>query len=253
MTNPANRHRALMVVTGGGRGIGAAVARLGAARGYDVVVNYVADDAAAEKVVSEIRVAGGKAEAIRADISDKTQVGNLFDKAEAAFGPLTALVNCAGISGHRRSLAETDVEDLARIVDVNLVGAMICAREAIRRMTVAGRADRGGIVFMSSQAATRGGNKLAAYAASKSAINILARALAQETGNMGIRVNAVSPGVIATDLQPLDDADWVARTVAGIPAGRLGSGDDVAKTVLWLLSPESAYVNGAVIDVTGGR
>lgn len=242
-----------MIVTGGGRGIGAAIARAGAAAGYDIALTYVADPEAAARTVATIEDQGGSARAFAADVADAGAVETMFTEAEDTFGPVTALVTCAGISGQRSRLADTDLDDMKRVIDVNLTGTMICARAALRRMTGPEGRPSGGIVLVSSQAAQRGGDRLAAYASSKAAVNVLTVALGREVSGTNVRVNCVSPGIIATDMLPLDDAAWVERTSSSIPAGRLGDPGEVASAVLWLLSDDSSYVNGHVLDVTGGR
>jgi NAD(P)-dependent dehydrogenase (short-subunit alcohol dehydrogenase family) len=245
--------RGAMIVTGGSRGIGAAVARLGGRRGYDVVINFRSDAAAAESVANDIRAAGSRALCLQADISGDAGVTALFDAATRFSGDLRAVVTCAGIPGPRALLRELTPAEIRRVIDTNLTGTMLCAGEAMRRMSTGTKGAGGSIVLLSSQSATRGGNQLAAYAASKAAVESLAVSLARETDGTGIRVNAVSPGIIATDQQPLNDADWIARASADIPLGRLGSPDEVAQAVLWLVSEDASYVNGAVIGVTGGR
>lgn len=253
MQKRVEQDRGVMIVTGGGRGIGAAVARLGAARGYAVAVNFESNEAAAADVVSYICENGGRATAVRADIANEQDVVRLFDAAQAGYGPVTALVNSAGIPGTRRRLMDMAVSELTRVLDVNLYGALLCVREAMCRMSISGGGEGGGIVLLSSQVAETGGNQLATYAAAKGGINVLTKALAREVSGEGIRINALSPGVIATDQQPLDDGAWVDRMRSSIPLGRLGEPLDIATAALWLLSDEAAYINGAILGVTGGR
>lgn len=247
------QNQGAIVITGGGRGIGAAVCRQAAKCGYRVVVNYERNEAAASEVVDSILDHGGEAISVRADVSVEEDVSAMFDTAQKEFGDIRALVCCAGIPGRRESIDNLTPEELRRVMDVNLYGPLLCAREAIRRMSRKRQGKGGGIIFMSSQAADTGGYLLAGYAAAKAALNTLSKALAREVGDEGIRVNAISPGVIATDQQPLDDNDWIEKVVSSIPIGRLGTPDDVASAALWLLSDEAAYISGTVIGVNGGR
>lgn len=243
-----------MIVTGGGRGIGAAVARLAVARGYGVCVNYRADAGAAEETVAGIEAAGGRVLAVAGDVADEDAVERMFDAA-AALGPVTALVNNAGLTGPVGRLADADGETLRRVVGVNVLGALYCARAAARRMSVRTGGAGGGIVNLSSGAASLGSpDTYVWYAASKGAIDSLTVGLAKELGPDGIRVNAVAPGYVDTDIH--DASGMRARVESEAPAlplGRLGTADEIAEAVLWLLSDAASYVTGTVLRVAGGR
>ena len=242
-------------MTGASRGIGAAVATAAAARGYAVAVNYARDyarDAAAAEAVAR---AIGTAHAIAADVSREDDVLRLFETAERELGPVRALVNNAGISGSLGRLEDVDAGEIARVLAVNVIGTMLCAREAVRRMSTKHGGQGGAIVNISSRAAQLGGaGEWLHYAASKGAVETFSVGLAREVGAEGIRVNAVSPGLIETELHAAAGApDRLERLVGGVPQGRAGTADEVAAAVLWLLSPEASYVNGAILAVAGGR
>lgn len=245
----------VLLVTGASRGIGAAVARLGAARGYDVAVNYARDAAAAEGVVKDIEAAGGRAVRIQADVSDVDAVAKMFDTVEAALGPVTALVNNAGITGQLGKIADVDTSAMAKVVDVNVKGMLYCLREAARRMSTARGGPGGAVVNLSSAAATLGGsNEWVWYGASKGAVDTATVGLARELALEGVRVNAVAPGLVDTDLHATGGApDRVERLAPMIPVGRAASPEEIAEAVLYLLSDAASYVTGHVLRVAGGR
>ncbi len=243
------------LITGGGRGIGAAVAALAAARGYAVGVNYSTDEAGANAVVESILNAGGQAAVFRADVSREADVLELFTQVEADLGPITALVNNAGITGPLKRLADLEVADMTRVFEINVFGTMLCSREAVRRMSMA-RGGRGGaIVNISSRAAQIGGaGEWVHYAATKGAVDTFTLGLAREVASDGIRVNAVAPGLIDTGIHAAAGVpDRIARMAPSIPMGRAGSIEEVAHAVVWLLSGEASYITGAVLPIGGGR
>ncbi len=246
---------AVLIVTGASRGIGAAVARLAGARGYAVAVNYARDAVAANAVVAAIRAAGGRAVAIQADVAHEADVLRLFVTAEDALGPLTALVNNAGITGGIARVEDVTAEAITRALAVNVTGSMLCAREAVRRMSTRRGGAGGAIVNLSSLAARTGGSgEWVHYAATKGAINSFTLGLAREVGDEGIRVNAVAPGLIETELHVAAGVpDRPARMAPSVPMRRAGTPDEPAEAVLWLLSPAAAYVTGTIIEVGGGR
>ena len=246
---------AVLIVTGASRGIGAAVARLAGARGYAVAVNYARDAVAANAVVAAIRAAGGRAVAIQADVAHEADVLRLFAAAEDALGPLTALVNNAGITGGIARVEDVTAEAITRALAVNVTGSMLCAREAVRRMSTRRGGAGGAIVNLSSLAARTGGSgEWVHYAATKGAINSFTLGLAREVGDEGIRVNAVAPGLIETDLHAAAGVpDRPARMAPSVPMRRAGTPEEPAEAVLWLLSPAAAYVTGTIIEVGGGR
>jgi NAD(P)-dependent dehydrogenase (short-subunit alcohol dehydrogenase family) len=247
--------RGALLVTGASRGIGASVARLAGARGYAVCVNYRANRGAADAVVDSILGAGGRAIAVAADIAREDEVLRLFAECDAALGPLAALVNNAGILERHMRVEDMSVERVQRVLATNVVGTFLCAREAVRRMSTR-RGGRGGaIVNVSSVAATLGSpNEYVDYAASKGAVDSFTIGLAREVAEDGIRVNAVRPGVVYTGIHASGgEPDRVERVKAAVPMKRGGEPDEVARAVLWLLSEESTYCTGAILDVSGGR
>jgi NAD(P)-dependent dehydrogenase (short-subunit alcohol dehydrogenase family) len=244
-----------LVVTGASRGIGAAVARAAAARDYAVVVNYAGDERAADIVVREIDSRGGRAVGIRADVASEDDVVRLFATAEREFGPVRALVNNAGITGGLARLEALSAETLARVLAVNVAGTMLCAREAVRRMSTRRGGSGGAIVNVSSLAARLGGaGEWIHYAASKGAVETFTIGLAREVAAEGVRVNAVAPGLIETELHAAAGApDRLRRLSSGVPMQRAGTPEEVAEGILWLLSPAASYVTGAILTIGGGR
>ncbi|WP_037672437.1 glucose 1-dehydrogenase [Streptomyces griseus] len=244
--------RPVTVVTGGSRGIGAATCLRLAADGHDVVVGYVRDLAAAEEVAEGVRGVGGRCVTVRVDTSVEADVERLFGTAEEEVGAVTGLVNNAGVTGPLGRLADTDTADLRRVVDVNLLGTLLCARRAAQLMAPRGE---GVIVNVSSAAATLGSpGDYVHYAATKAAVDALTLGLAKELGPDGIRVNAVAPGMIDTEMHAaMGDPDRAHRASAAIPLRRPGQAEEVAAAVAWLMSPDASYTTGAVLRVSGGR
>jgi NAD(P)-dependent dehydrogenase (short-subunit alcohol dehydrogenase family) len=244
-----------LIVTGGGRGIGAAVARLAARHGYAVAVNYVADEGAASSVVREIERNNGRASAIQADVSKESEVVQLFDFAERNLGRVAALVNNAGITGGFSRLEDVEAGTLERVLAVNVTGAALCAREAVRRMSKRHGGAGGAIVNISSRAAQLGSaGEWIHYAMTKGAIDTLTIGLAREVASDGIRVIAVAPGLVETDIHAAaGDPQRPQRLAPEIPLGRGAKPEEIAEAVLWLLSPSAAYITGTILAVSGGR
>ncbi|HEY0837922.1 MAG TPA: SDR family oxidoreductase [Azospirillum sp.] len=244
-----------LIVTGGSRGIGAAVARLAARRGWAVAVNYASNAGAADAVVQAIRAAGGRAEAFRGDVADEADVRALFDGAEAALGPIGGLVNNAGIVGPYGRLDAAPVDAVRRTLDINILGSILCCQEAVRRMSTAHGGKGGAIVNLGSIAADLGSpTEFVAYAAAKGAIDSLTIGLAREVAKEGIRVNVVRPGLIDTEIQIVPGVgNRLDKFASAMPMGRAGTTDEVAETILWLLSDAASYVTGAQLNVSGGR
>ncbi len=238
------------IITGASRGIGAASALLAAKAGYSVLVNYASDAAAADKVAAQIREMGGRALTHQADVSDEAAVVAMFDRSESELGPATALINNAGILKQKMRLEDMDAERINRVISVNITGSFLCAREAVRRFS-----DGGAIVNLSSRAAALGSpDEFIDYAASKGAIDTMTVGLAKEVGHRNIRVNAVRPGLIDTEIHASGgDPDRAERMSALVPMKRTGSAEEVAEVIVWLLSGEASYVTGSLIDVAGGR
>lgn len=245
----------ILVVTGASRGIGAAAAILGAKHGYAVAVNYNTSPDRADQVVNTIRQAGGTAEAIKANVATEEGAIGLFETVDSKLGPVTALFNNAGIIQKNEVIANYTADMVNEQMTINITSQFLCAREAVKRMSTDNGGAGGAIVNMSSAAARLGGGgALLAYAASKGAIDTLTKGLAAETAKQGIRVNAVRPGLIETEIHDgTGDMKRIENLVSGVPMGRSGSAEEVAEAVIWLLSPEARYVTDSIIDVTGGR
>lgn len=247
----ADASRAVAIVTGGSRGIGAAASRLLAQRGWAVAVNYVAADDAAHAVVAGIVASGGRATAIRADVTDASAVAELFARCDAELGRLRGLVNCAGLVGKRGRYVDVPDAVVRRVFDVNLFGAMACIREAIPRMSLQNGGQGGAIVNVSSGLSTSGApNVEIHYAVSKAALNCLTLGLAQELAGEGIRVNTVSPGATRTGMP---DAAVLEAAATGIPIGRVAEPEEIGEAIAWLLSDQASYVAGAYLRVGGGK
>ncbi|MFI1467383.1 SDR family NAD(P)-dependent oxidoreductase [Streptomyces wuyuanensis] len=244
--------RPVTVVTGGSRGIGAATCVRLAADGHDLVLGYVSNGAAAEQVAGAVRAAGARCVTVRVDTSDEAAVERLFDTAAAELGSVTGLVNNAGVTGPLGRLADARTEDLRRVVDVNLLGCLLCCRRAARDMAARGS---GAIVNISSAAATLGApGEYVHYAATKAATDALTVGLAKELGPQGIRVNAVAPGTVKTDMHAaMGDPDRPAKVAAVTPLGRAGEPSEIAGAVSWLLSDDASFTTGTVLRVSGGR
>lgn len=245
----------VLLITGGSRGIGAATARLAAQRGYSVCVNYRRNAEAAQRVVNAIQANGGTAVAVAADVSVEADAVRLFETCDRTLGPLTALVNNAGILETQMRVEAMDAARLQRVFATNVFGAFLCAREAVRRMSRTNGGTGGAIVNVSSGAARLGApGEYVDYAASKGAIDTLTIGLAREVAEEGIRVNAVRPGCIDTEMHANGgEPGRVDRLKETVPLRRGGSADEVARAILWLLSDEASFTTGSFIDVTGGK
>ncbi|MER7837979.1 SDR family oxidoreductase [Streptomyces sp. NPDC096040] len=244
--------RPVTVVTGGSRGIGAATCLRLAADGHDVVIGYVRDEGAAEAVAEGVRKGGARCAVVPVDTAVEADVERLFDTAERELGAVTGLVNNAAVTGPLGRLADTESADLRRVVEVNLLGTLLCSRRAARLMAERGN---GAIVNVSSAAATLGSpGEYVHYAATKAAVDALTVGLARELGPDGVRVNAVAPGVVDTEMHTaMGDPGRAQRIGAAAPLGRPGRPEEIAAAIAWLLSPEASYTTGAVLRVSGGR
>jgi NAD(P)-dependent dehydrogenase (short-subunit alcohol dehydrogenase family) len=243
------------IITGGSRGIGKATALAAAAAGYDVALSFLREQTAAEDVVRQVRALGRRAIAVAADSAHEADVVRLFAEAERAFGTIDALVNNAGIVGRGSRVDAVTAADVIQVLAVNVVGCFVAAREAVHRMSTR-RGGRGGAIVNVSSAAARLGSpgEFVHYAASKGAIDTFTVGLAREVAGEGIRVNAVRPGMIDTDIHASSGPDdRVARIVPTVPMKRIGTADEVAQAIVWLMSDSAAYVTGAILDVSGGR
>ena len=244
-----------MIVTGGGRGIGAATALLGAGRGYAVAINYQKNRDAADALVRRIEGSNGRAIAVQCDVASETDVVRLFETVDRSLGRVSALVNNAGIVDRGTRVEQMSAARIARMLAVNVTGSFLCAREAVKRMSKRNGGGGGAIVNLSSVASRLGGaGEYVDYAASKGAIDSFTIGLAKEVGAEGIRVNAVRPGIIRTDIHIASgDPARVERIGPSAPLERPGEPEEVARAILWLLSEEASYMTGALVDVAGGR
>jgi NAD(P)-dependent dehydrogenase (short-subunit alcohol dehydrogenase family) len=245
----------MIIITGSGRGIGAATALLAAQKGYSVCVNYAGRSEQANQVVEAIHSKGGRAIAVQTDVSDEASIKAMFVTAIAELGPLTALVNNAGITGKIGRFADVDSQNLRRVLEVNIIGTMLCSREAVHRMSITSGGNGGAIVNVSSRAVQYGGpGEYVHYASSKAAVETFTLGLAREVASEGIRVNCVSPGMIETEIHAeAGDPGRLQRLVSQIPMHRAGKPEEVAAAILWLLSEEASYCTGSILAVGGGH
>jgi NAD(P)-dependent dehydrogenase (short-subunit alcohol dehydrogenase family) len=245
----------VLLVTGGSRGIGAATCRLAAKAGYRVAINYASNEAAANALVAEIKTSGGEAIAIKGDVGNETDVLAMFAAVDAAFGRLDAFVNNAGVVDMKARVDEMSAFRLERMMRINVVGSILCAREAVKRMSSLHGGAGGAIVNISSAAATLGSpGEYVDYAASKGAIDTFTIGLAKEIATEGVRVNAVRPGIIDTEIHASGgQPDRIAAIRGLVPMKREGKAEEVAHAVIWLLSDEASYTTGSILNVSGGR
>jgi len=245
----------VLLITGGSRGIGAATALLAAHQGYAVAVNYASNATAADDVVRQIRAAGGNAITVQADVADEAQVLGMFEQVDAQLGRLTALVNNAGVVDTAQRVDEQSLARWRRMFEINVFGTLLCAREAVRRMSTRHGGNGGAIVNVSSVAATLGApNQYVDYAAAKGAVDVFTLGLAREVATEGVRVNAVRPGIIDTEIHASGgQPDRAHRLAPQIPMQRPGTAQEIANAIVWLLSAEASYATGSILDLTGGR
>jgi len=250
--NPMNP---IVLITGGSRGIGAATALLAAQKGFAVAVNYTANSLAADEIVRQIRASGGTAITVQADVGVEAQVMAMFEKVDAKLGPLSALVNNAGVVDVAARVDEMSVARLRRMFDINVLGSFVCAREAVKRMSTKHGGAGGSIVNVSSVAARLGGpGQYVDYAASKGAIDTFTVGLAKEVALEGIRVNAVRPGIIDTDIHASGgQPDRASQMAPQVPMQRPGTAHEVAQAIVWLMGDDASYTTGSMVDVAGGR
>jgi len=243
--------RPVLLIAGGSRGIGASTARLAAARGYDVAVNYKSNAAAAAEVVAAVKAAGSKGVALQGDMVSEDVIERVFEATAKALGPMTHFVHSAGIGGKNSKLEAASAQTLRDVLDVNLYGGLLCARAAVRRMSTAKGGPGGSIVLLSSIASVTGGaGEYVFYAAAKGGIDALTNGLAREVAKEGIRVNAIRPGPTRTDIH---EPGRLERITPLLPMGRPGEPDEIAEAILFLLSDAASYISGAVLNVSGAR
>ncbi len=243
--------RPVLLIAGGSRGIGASTARLAGQRGYDVAVNYNTNSNAAAAVVNEVKACGGKAVALQGDMGQEADIERVFDQAAETFGPITHFVHSSGIIGPSSRLDEVDAQTVKQVLDVDTFGAFWCLRACVRRMSTKHGGPGGSVVMVSSMAASIGGaGECVWYAAAKGAVNSMVIGASREVAKEGMRVNAITPGLIDTDIQP---PGRVERLTPMLPMGRAGQPDEVAEAILFLLSDAASYINGANLRVSGAR
>src|SRR5450830_513146 len=243
--------RPVLLIAGGSRGIGAATARFAGSRGYDVAVNYKSNANAAAAVVDAVKASGGKAISLQGDMALESDIERVFDEAARALGPITQFVHSSGIVGDASRLDEASTQTIREVLEIDTFGAMLCLRACVRRMSTKHGGKGGSVVMLSSMAAPLGGaNECVWYAAAKAGVDSMVIGVAREVAKEGMRVNAVSPGVIDTDIQP---PGRIERVAPMLPMGRPGKADEVAEAILFLLSDAASYVNGANLRISGAR